>query len=426
MSAMTGAFGKVLSLAVQLVAVAVAVRTLHAGGFALFVTIASLVSWMSLVGLGVAPGLTLGIARASSIEDRQGEARLFIGSLILLGCTAGAILVVMLALANTEIINRELGTWLNGDLGDARGAFAAMAILVGVQLVLSVPEAAQLGYQAQYATNAWICIGSAAVLFLLLTIGSSISSVTEFIVISQGPLVVARVLNAVFLLAVRPYLLRPGGVPVRSLLRPLIGSGLAFAGIQLAGYVVLQFGVLVLAASSTKESVALGGLILRGSTMAAGVVVLVTTPLWPALTDAVARRDLRWARQAFWRLPAVLMAYASLVAVAIVVGLEWALDLWTGQRLTIDLPLRLCLAAYFMAGVLSHIYAIFLIGLGQLRFTALILLGEAVIVAALEIVLIPALGVTGYVAALFVGTALVSAWVLPVRARLEITKMEQD
>jgi O-antigen/teichoic acid export membrane protein len=423
---MTGAFGKVLSLAVQLVAVAVAVRALHTGGFALFVTIASLVSWMSLAGLGVAPGLTLGIARASSVEDHQGEARLFSGSLILLGCTAGAILVVLLALANTEVITRQLGTWLNGDLGDARGAFAAMAILVAAQLVLSVPEAAQLGYQAQYATNAWICIGSAAVLILLLTIGSSINSVTEFVVISQGPLVVARVLNGVSLLAVRPYLLRPGGVPIRSLLRPLIGSGLAFAGIQLAGYVVLQFGVLVLAASSTKESVALGGLILRGSTMASGVVVLVTTPLWPALTDAVARRDLRWARQAYWRLPAVLMAYASLGAVAIVVGLEWALDLWTGQRLTIDLTLRLCLAAYFMAGVLSHIYAIFLIGLGELRFTALILLGEAVIVAALEIVLIPALGVTGYVAALFVGTALVSAWVLPVRARLEITKMEQN
>jgi O-antigen/teichoic acid export membrane protein len=426
MSAMTGAFGKALSLMVQIVAVAVAVRTLHTNGFAVFVAVASLVSWMSLASLGVAPGLTLGIARAAPAEERQGEARLFVVTLILMVSVASAVLLVMLAFSRTEIIDHVLGTWLNGDLGDAHGALEAMAVLVAAQLILSVPEAAQLGYQAQYVTNLWIAIGSAATLILLLTIGPSIGSVTAFVVLSQGPQVVARALNGVTLLAARPYLLRPGGIPVRALMRPLLGSGLAFAGIQLAGYVALQFGVLVLAASSTKESVALGGVILRALAMAAGAVALVTTPMWPALTDAVARLDLGWVRRACWQLPALFMAYASLATVAILVWSRWALELWTGQRFPIDLTLQLYLAAYFMVGVWSHTYAILLIGFGVMRFTALTLLSEAMIVGALQIVLIPAFGVTGYLAALFLGTLLVSAWVLPARARLEIRRMEQN
>jgi O-antigen/teichoic acid export membrane protein len=407
------------------VAVAVAVRALHTGGFAVFVAIASLVSWMSLASLGVAPGLTLGIARASSAEDRQTEARFFVVTMILMVGLATAILIGVFVFSSTTIFDRLLGTWLNGDLGDAHGAFVAMALLVAAQLVLSVPEAAQLGYQAQYATNIWASIGSAAALVMLLTVGPSIGSVTTFVVVSQGPQVVARALNGVTLVASRPYLLRPGGIPVRSLLRPLLGSGLAFAGMQLAGYLALQFGVLVLAAESTGASVALGGVILRGLSMAAGGVALVTTPMWPALADAATRGDLAWIRRAYRRMPALLMAYASVAALAILIGSKWALELWTGQALTVDLALRLCLAGYFMVGVFSHTYAIMLIGLGIMRFTALTLLVEAVIVASLQIALIPAFGVNGYVAALFVGTTLVSAWVLPIRARLEIAKLER-
>jgi O-antigen/teichoic acid export membrane protein len=413
---------KPLSLVVQVVAVAVAVRTLQTDGFAVFVAVTALVSWMSIVSLGVAPALTFGIAQTSAAGDRQGEARLFAGTLALMAGVACLLLLVTLVLDRTGLIEQALGAWMDGDRVEARNAFVAMTLLMAAHLVLTVPEGAQLGYQSQFVTNVWMGIGSAATLVLLVVVGPSITSVTAFIAVSQGPQLVARVFNAATLLIGRPYLLQPRGIPLRSLVRPVIGSGMAFAGIQLASFLTQQFGVLVLVATATAPAVVLGGLILRGMAMASGIVTLVTTPTWPALTDAISRQDRGWARRAFVRIPAALMAYAVAVAIGILIGAEWALELWTGQQLSVELPLRILLAAYFVVGVWSHVYAMMLIGLGAIRFTALILLSEAAVVVAVQLVLIPAFGVTGYVAALLIGSLFVSAWVLPARARRELSR----
>jgi O-antigen/teichoic acid export membrane protein len=422
---MTGAFAKALSLAVQIVAVAVAVRVLNTDGFAMFVTIASLVTWISLASLGVGPGLTLGIARLSATEDRSGEARLFAVSLILMVCITVGILLVALFVERAGVIDQLLRSWGGADGLDAGAAIGTLTLLVAAQLVLSVPEAALLGYQAQYRTNLSIAVGSAAALVLLLAVGSSIRSVAEFVLVSQGPQVAARVLNGLSLVRSRPYLLRPDAIPIRSLVRPVLGSGVAFGGIQLASYVSLQLGVLVLAVTTNAASVSLGGVILRGITMAAGFVTLVTTPTWPALANAVARGDRTWARRMYWRMPTAGLLYASAVAAVVLVGSEWLLDVWTGRHFALDLPLRLCLALYFIAGVWSHVFAITLIGLGAIRFTAVVLLIEAAVIAGLEVVLIPSLGVTGYLGALLVGTTFVSSWILPLRARAEISAIGQ-
>lgn len=417
---MTGAFAKAVSLVVQVVAVAVAVRTLQADGFALFVTVASLVSWINLASLGVAPGVTIGIARAAAVMDRLGEARLFVASLVIMLGVAAFVLASAFVLERTGLLSRGLEPWLGPSSGDGTATVLLMVGLVAAQLVLAVPEAAQLGYQAQFVTNVWTALGSSAALVLLGVFGTSVSSVTAFVAISQGPQVVARTLNAVTLLGSRRYLLQPGLVPVRSLVRPVVVTGLAFAGIQLASYFTLQFGVLVLAAGSDVESIALGGVILRGLTLASAPVLLITTPTWPALAHAVQQGDLDWARRAFHRIPRIALLYAAVVAVGIVVSAEWVIHVWTGTTMVVEPILRLFLAGYFVLGVWSHVNAIFMIGLGRLRSTAVVLLIEAATVAGLQIALVPAFGVTGYVAALLIGTVLVSAWILPLRARREL------
>lgn len=423
LAVLTGAISKILSLAVQVVAVAIAVRALRADGFAMFVTVASLVSWINLASLGVAPGLTIGIARAAAAFDRVGEARLFVVSMTLMVGVATCLLLTTAVLAQTGLISRGLEEWLKSDGADGPVALVLMVSVIAAQLILAVPEAAQLGYQSQFVTNLWSGIGSVASLILLVTIGPSIGSVTAFVFISQVPQVLARTLNGLSLIGSRPYLLRPDRIPIRSMIRPVLGTGAAFAGIQLAGYFALQFGVLVLAATSTTESIALGGVILRGITLASGAVLLVTTPTWPALTDAVERGDRRWAMHIYRRMPVAALLYASLVGIGILVASEWAIEVWTGSAVLIRPELRIILAGYFVLGVWSHVNAVLLVGLGAIRPTSMVLLLEAATIAALQVVLVPSLGVTGYVGALLVGTLLVSAWVLPIRVRREILRI---
>lgn len=424
LAAATGIAAKALALAAQLLAVAIAVRALGDNGFALFVVITSLVSWIGLAGLGVAPGLTLGVARAAAVGDRVEAARLFVVALILMLAVAMVVVGIALLAGAGGLVDRLMRAWLGSATPDASAALVWMAVLIAAQLVVVVPEAAQLGLQSQHVINVWAAIGSAAAIVAMVTVGGSATTVTAFVLVSQGPQVVARAANGIVFVLGRRYLLHTVGVGFRRHVRPILGSGLAFAGFSLASYLSLQVGLLVMAATVDTAAVALAGVIARGYLLEASGLALVTTPSWPAIASALARGDLAWIRRTYRLLVLGALAYAGLVAVAIVLALEALIGLWTGTRPADDLALRGLLAILVIVNGWAHVNAMTLVGLGALRFTAIVLLVEAALVLGVQLALVPTAGVTGYVAALTVGAISITGWILPLRVRRELARAD--
>ena len=422
LAATTGIGAKALALAAQVLAVAIAVRALGTEGFALYVVIASLVSWIGLAGLGVAPGLTLGVARASAVGDRTEEARLFVVALLLMAGIAAIVVGSAVVLGATGLVQHLTADWLHSASGDASAALVCMALLIAVQLVVVVPEAAQLGLQTQYVSNLWAGIGSAVAIAAMLTLGGAVHSVTAFGLVSPGPQGAARAANGVSFILGRRYIFHPRGLPFRNYARPILGSGLAFAGFSLASYVGLQAGLLVMAATVDARSVALAGVIVRGHLMQASGLAVVTTPTWPAIANAVTRGDLPWVRRTYRVLALGGIAYSTLIAVAIFFGLEALIGIWTGTRPADNVALRALLAIFVVVNGWGHVNAMTLVGLGAVRFTAIILVVEAVIALALQIVLIPVAGVTGYVIALLIGAVTFNGWILALRVRRELRR----
>ena len=422
LAATTGLLAKGLGLGTQVIAVAIAVRALGEGGFALYVVIASLVSWIGLAGLGVAPGLTLGVARASARDDRPEEARLFVVALLSMAAIAGVLVGCAVLLGVSGVVDRVISGWLGSDAEDASAAFILMALLISVQLVIVVPEAAQLGHQAQHVTNLWASLGSAAAIFAMLADGGAVTSVTGFILISQGPQVAARALNGVLFALARRQVLRATRVRFWQHMRSILGSGVAFAGISLASYLALHVGLIVMAATTDPTSVALAGVIVRGYTLEVSGLSLLTTPTWPAIASARSRGDLSWIRRTYWLLVAGGLLYSAVAAVAVLFGLEALIGAWTGSHPPENAPLRALLAVFVLVNGWGHVNAMTLVGLGVLRFTALVLLGEAVLILLLLGALAPMAGVTGYAAALAIGALAASGWMLPLRVRRELIK----
>lgn len=422
LAATTGVGAKALALAAQVLAVAIAVRALGDEGFALFVVIASLVSWVGLAGLGVAPGLTLGVARASARGDHTEEARLFVVSLLLMTAIATFIVAVALLMGVSGLVAELISDRLGSASGDATAALLCMVALIAVQLIVVIPEAAQLGLQAQHVTNLWTGFGSLAAIVAMVTVGGAVSSVTAFVLVSQGPQVAARTANGLFFVLGRKYILRPAGLRFRQHARPLLGSGIAFAGFSLARYVGLQVGLLVLAATQNVASVALAGVIVRGITLQINGLTLFTTPTWPAIAHALTRGEIPWVRRTYRLLAFGGLAYSGLVAVCIAFGLEAIIGIWTGTRPADDAALRWLLAIFVLVNGWAHISAMTLVGMGALRFASIVLVVEAVVVLALQVVLVPFSGVIGYVAPLAFGAVAFSGWLLPLRIRRELGK----
>lgn len=401
---------------------AIAIRSLGTDGFALYVVIASLVSWVSLAGLGVAPGLTLGVSRAAAAGDRAEEARLFVVAFLLMAAIATLLVTIVVFLGESGVVARQLAGWLGTASGDAATALLWMTVLIAAQLVVVVPEAAQLGLQKQYVTNVWTGVGSAAAVVAMLTVGSGVTSVAAFVVISQAPQVAARAVNGILFVLWRRFLLRPSGLRFREHGRQIISSGVAFAGMQVASYAEFQIGLLILAATGSAASVALGGVIFRGVTLEVALLALVTTPTWPAIAGAIAGGDMPWVRRAHRMLTRGGLVYSGLVAVIVLVAFEPLVGLWTGTRPPDDPALRALLATFLVVNGWAHVNAMTLVGLGALRFTAIVLILEAAFVVVLQLVLVPAAGVVGYVGALAVGAIVVYGPALGLRVRRELSR----
>jgi O-antigen/teichoic acid export membrane protein len=342
-------------------------------------------------------------------------------ALVLMAGIATIVVVAAVLLSATGLVGHVTADWLQSASGDASAALLLMAVLIAVQLVVVVPEAAQLGLQTQYVSNLWTAIGSAAAIVVMLSLGGAVNSVTAFVLVSQGPQVAARAANGVSFVVGRRYLFHPAGLRLRQHAGPILGSGLAFAGFSLASYVGLQVGLLVVAATVDARSVALAGVIVRGHLMQASGLAVVTTPTWPTIANAIARGDLPWVRRTYRVLLLGGLTYSTLLGVAIFFGLEALIGIWTGSRPPDNVPLRALLAVFVVVNGWGHVNAMTLVGLGVLRFTALVLIAEAVVGLVLQIVLIPVAGVTGYVAALAVGAVALTGWILPLRVRRELS-----
>ena len=73
----TSLCSKAITIIMQVVALPIAVKALGNKQFVLYSMLISAVGWLSLVNLGIGPALTVNIAEAAVLKDRETEKRLF-------------------------------------------------------------------------------------------------------------------------------------------------------------------------------------------------------------------------------------------------------------------------------------------------------------------------------------------------------------
>ena len=93
---------------------------------------------------------------------------------------------------------------------------------------------------------------------------------------------------------------------------------------------------------------------------------ILTTPLWAAVTDAVARDDFQWIRDTMRKYQKVLLLFV-LVGFGMLVVSPWIYDIWVGDAVEISFTLSLWVLLYNFAMMLGTIYVLILNGSGQLK-----------------------------------------------------------
>lgn len=390
---------KLAAFATTLLAVPLTVGYLGPERYGAWATLSTLLTWLTLMDLGVGSALTNALAEAYG-QERRAEARSSVATVFWL------LVAVAAALGGAAAICWPLLNWaeiLGISSAQARAeapVAAAMALAMAlVALPLSVIPRIHGAYQEGMISQAWAALGSLLGLALLAAAAASRAGLPTLVLALGGPPLAAQALNGAWLfLAHKPWLRPWPPAVVWAVATRLAGPSLLFTLIQLETLVFYQTDNLLIARLLGADQVTPYSVTYRLFWFTLVPHTLVAQALWPAYAEALARGDLSWVRRTFWAsLAGSLLLVAPTLLVLTLYGQE-LVRLWAGPAAVPPREMLAWMAAWVLIEALFLPIGALLNGAGRLFWQTLYSLVTVVANLALSAALIQSWGITGAIA----------------------------
>ena len=340
---LSGGLARVLSSAITLLSLPLAVRYLGGERYGVWATITTTAVWVNLLDLGIANTLTNKISRAYALHDKQYAARYFTNALLLTSVMAGLAGVAGAGLLGAVNWTRLLHMSASVNSTEVRHTMAAAFAIMLLGLPCGLVNKLLAGYQEVHRSNFVACAAAMAGLCgLALGIALRVSMPMLF-VLSAGCLTFGNLVMLIVVVGWQKPWLRPRlRLVERRAMRELLSSGSAFFFIQVAAVVVFSSDNLVVSHYLGPAEVTPYSVSWRLVGFTAMLPSLVFPALWPAYAEAHARHDHGWIRRTFsltmWGIIGFNLACSALLLAA---GRE-LIRLWAGAA---AVPSRSLLAA---------------------------------------------------------------------------------
>lgn len=397
----------------QLLAIPLAVRVMGRAEFGVYTSVSMALSTITLFEVGVGPALAHGLA--AHPDDPAKRRRLVSTAFFLL---LGVALLVGLALA-LVLWQVPVATLFGEKYGELAGVMRP-ALWLGLGLflmlfLLHLTDRLREGLLEVAQTNLWGAGGNLLAAGCV-AIGVWFLPEVWFLVLAiHGSIILAKIGNSAALLRAHPELLPSPRAVDRATAKHLFGDGAAFATCTLlTGVVEYNFASWLVGQLQGPSDVALYGVFVSLSVMMLGFVMMLSTPTWPAVAEALAKDDLPWARRSAKKLRAYGVGFALCAAAGLVALGPWALRVWLGDQFeSVGRPVLAAFALYFAAHVWRHLNHSLMIGTGQVGRLARIQFVETAFVALAAWLALRAGGVTAMLLTMAAVILLTTGWTLP-------------
>jgi O-antigen/teichoic acid export membrane protein len=385
LAVLTSFLSKAGTILLQLVSIPVAWRVLGQAEFGLYTTVSLSLTTVALLEVGVGPALTHGLTRTRAAGDSAAQREL--------GSTAFFLMLSIALVAGVLLATVLLTVPLSSIYGSEfshRESALRPALWVGLGLflmlfVLNLTDRIREGHLEVASNNTWGAIGNVVA---ATAVGIGVWWVPEvwFLVVAvHGSMIVGKLGNTFSLWRKHPDM-RPS--PKHASLacaKHLFSDGIAFSTCCLVtGIVEYNLCGLLVGRVEGPAAIAIYGVFISLTIMQLGFVVMLSTPTWPAVSEALARGDRPWARRAAKRLYLLGSAFAICSVAGLIALGPWLLPLWLSKNITpIGRPLLACYGLYFIAHVWRHLNHTMMIGTGQVGKLVRIQLIESATVAIL-------------------------------------------
>ena len=394
----TAIAGRGMSVIVSFLSVPLTLGYLGAERYGVWMTISTLLAWLSLADIGLGNSLTNALSEAYAANQRD-QAKVHVASVFWMLCGTTLLLGGLFALIWHWI---NWGYLLNVTSPAASSEVSsAIAVAVAVFLFsfpLSIVSRVLCAYQESAVANFWAAGGNVASLGGLLLATHFNWGLAPLIAAYSASSLLIAVASGVWLFGFHKPWLRPQIAAVRkSSAMKLFNVGGMFFIAQIAALLILQTDNLVIAHFLGAQAVTPYSVTWRLFSCSTLLQTLLLQSLWPAYAEAYTRKDGAWIRRTFrFNLLSNLA-----ITLAIVVPLVWLgpviIRHWAGAEAVPSFTLLLLMGIWSLIGGAFQSIVCMLNGMGRVKIQMKVGVITSVVNVGISIWLVQRIGIEGVI-----------------------------
>lgn len=335
--------------------------------YGVWLTLSSLLTWISFMDIGFSQGLKNRLNEALAVNDYERGRKLvsttyFMMTLIFV--PLGIIIQFLIPLVDwCSFLN--ISTIYENDILLSLHVLMAFCC---IQMIVNVLVSVLAAFQRVAVSNSFLVIGNVISLFLIfaLTKFCPPSLLVLCFAFSLMPILVT-LLASIILFRGRYRQVAPSLHEIdMSLTKDLFGLGYKFFLINIQAVVLYQTTNVLISNVSSPVWVTSYNIAYRYLNVAIMLYAIIVGPLWPAYTDAYAKKDYLWMNNIYNKMRKMAL-YSSFVCVTMAIIAPFVYHIWVGKQVEVPAEMTWIVMAYIVLLCWNQLVSTFIAGIGKLK-----------------------------------------------------------
>ena len=387
------------SILIGLMLVPIAIHYVNPVRYGIWITLSSIIVWVSVLDVGLGHGLRNRFAEALARGEKE-LARIYVSTTyailsLIMGSAFFVFIIINQRLNWSAILNApsEMSEELSFVALVVFGILCLQFVLRLLQTVLIADQYPSKASFLQLLGN--ILALSVIYLFTKTTNGSLLYLAVALTLAPAFVLVIGNIV--VFRGRYRFY--APSLKYVRfSHTSRLMTLGVKFFVIQMSAILIYQTANIIISQLFGPEKVTTYNIAFKYFSLLSMVFMIIMSPYWSAITDAFTKGDILWVRKTMRNLQYCFWIMAGLAFLMYYVA-DWTYAIWVGKSILIPSTLSLVVAVYVVINAWNALFSYFLNGFGKVQIQVYCSLGSGLLNIPLAIYLGRKIGIEGVVMA---------------------------
>lgn len=360
-------FNKVISIAVSLLIVPITINYINAEEYGIWITLSSVVAWVSFFDMGFAHGFRNRFAEAKARGEIELANRYVSTTYFVFAIIFSAIFII--ALIGNYFIN-----WsdvLNVNMGlqeELTNTFSILLAFFCLNLILGVLNTLLLADQKPAIPAVIGTIGQILALIVIYVLTITVPGNLVYLALAlSGVPCFSLFIASIYLFSKKYSQFKPKISAIDlSLVKGIMGLGGKFFVIQISMLFIFQFINIILSRVEGPIVVTQYNISFKYFNVIYLIIGIILTPFWSAFTEAYVKMDYQWMRKAYKAL--IKIWY---VAVAIYICLLFASPIfykyWLQGAVSIPFSLSAMMGGYVLLLAKANIYMFLINGIGKVQ-----------------------------------------------------------